>query len=73
MTGPGAGLCVADPGDCPVATTVGFTWELSGCHSPSSDASVRADAAIGATDGGDANDAPSATDAVPEASQNDAF
>ncbi len=57
--GPG-GLCVDDPGDCPAATTVGWTWEPVGCHAGTSDAAVLADARVGThADAGDAADAGS--------------
>ena len=50
FTGGANGLCVDDPGNCPVATTVGWTWEPVGCHG-GSDASVLADASIGSDAG----------------------
>src|SRR5512140_192389 len=63
MTGGSAGLCVDDPGNCPAATTVGWTWDPVGCHAGTSDASVLADASVGHDAGSDA--APEASDAAP--------
>ncbi len=64
MTGAASGLCVDDPGDCPTATTVGWTWDPGGCHAGGRDASVLADASIGVADAGAD---VTATDATPPA------
>jgi hypothetical protein len=53
--GASSGLCVDDPGDCPAATTLGWTWEPTGCHAGTSDASVLAEASV-ASDAGDTGD-----------------
>ena len=69
ITGAGSGLCVDDPGDCPAASTIGWTWDPVGCRGGASDASVLADARV-ETDGGildaSTSDAPRSFDAAPD-------
>jgi hypothetical protein len=45
------GICVDDPGNCPEATTIGWTWEPVGCHGGTSDASILAEASVGSDAG----------------------
>jgi hypothetical protein len=65
ITGAGAGLCVDDPGDCPAATTLGWTWDAVGCRGGASDASVLADARVQG-DAGPTDAASTSFDASPD-------